>query len=79
VPEDGLKNSRKEALKPLKILNKPSRKIGVKRKAWIPFTLNTIIFAKPLARELGISMIGSTSYSRRSGLVSQKKLSSNTT
>jgi hypothetical protein len=53
VPEDGLTNSRKEASKPLKILNKPSRKIGVKKKAWIPFTLNTLIFAKPLARALG--------------------------
>jgi hypothetical protein len=78
VPEVGLTNSQKEALKPLKILNKPSRKIGVKKKAWIPFTLNTLIFAKPLATTLGISMIGSTFYSRRSGLVTQKKLSSNT-
>jgi hypothetical protein len=79
VPEDGSTNSRKEALKPLKILNKPSRNIGVKRRAWIPFTLNTLIFAKPLARALGISMIGSAFYSRRLGLFSQKKLSSNTT
>jgi hypothetical protein len=29
VPEDGLTNSRKEASKPLKILKKPLRKIGV--------------------------------------------------
>jgi hypothetical protein len=79
VPKDGLTDSQKEASKALKTLNKPSRNIGVKKKAWIPFTLNTLIFAKPLVRALGISMIGSTFYSRRSGLVSQKKLSSNTT
>jgi hypothetical protein len=79
VPEGVLTNSRKEASKPRKILNKPSRKIGVKKKAWIPFTLNTLIFENPLARALGISMIGSTFNSRRSGLVSQMKLSSNTT
>jgi hypothetical protein len=70
VPKDGLTNSQTEASKPLKILNKPSRKIGVKKKAWIPFTLNTLIFENPLARELGISMIGSTFYSRISSLVS---------
>jgi hypothetical protein len=79
VPEDGLTNSRKEASKPLKILNKPLRNIGVKKKAWIPFTLNTLIFAKLLVRALGISMIGSTFSSKRLDLVSQKKLSSNTT
>jgi hypothetical protein len=59
VPEDGLKNSQKEASKPLKILNKSLRKIGVKKKAWIPCTLNILTFAKLLARPLGISMTGS--------------------
>jgi hypothetical protein len=61
------------------ILNKPLGKIGVKNKAWIPFTLNILIFARLIARALGISMIGSTLSSKRSDLVSQKKLSSNTT
>jgi hypothetical protein len=79
VIENGLTDSRKEASKALKTLNKPSKKIGVKKKAWIPFSPNTLIFAKPLVRALGISMIGSTFYSKRSSIVSQKNLSSNTT
>jgi hypothetical protein len=43
-------SARKWINKPLKILNKSSRKVGVRRKTWIPFTLNTLIFARVPAR-----------------------------
>jgi hypothetical protein len=68
VPKNGLTKSRKEASKPMKILNKSLKKIGVKRKAWIPFTLNILIFARVPVRALGISMIGSIFSSKRSDL-----------
>jgi hypothetical protein len=74
-----IKKIPKEASKPLKILNKSLRKIGVKKKEWIPFTLNILIFARLLARALGISMAGSIFSSKISDLASRKKLSSNTT
>jgi hypothetical protein len=59
VPRNGLTKSQKEALKPLKILNRSLRRIGVKRKAWIPFILNSSKPANKQMKTLGDSMIGS--------------------
>jgi hypothetical protein len=74
-----IKRLPKRSIKNPEDLEQAFQKDCVKRKTWIPFTLNTLIFAKPLVRELGISMIGSTFFSKRSSLVTLKKLSSNTT
>jgi hypothetical protein len=59
VPENGLTNSRKEASKPLKICNKSLKTVGVKRKTWIPFTLNSSKPANKQTKMLWDSMIGS--------------------
>jgi hypothetical protein len=69
----------KGSIKTPEDLEQAFKKIGVKKKAWTPFTLNILIFARLLARALGISMIGSIFSSKRSDLASQKKPSSNTT